>query len=174
MWHSRNVGNRVWPSHDWSLYLSLCVAFNRFSDNVKKQLLLNVLLLMREPLHRLDQWNIIYWGSFRWQLNTVGTPGTQWADLDTTFLLFALLTEFTPTWNQSTSGKPLQSSQWYGWFSIGYCNPRFWVCFCLPYFYFHIWLKAVWILCRMQVSYEMVSNAHVCQLTVSLELSNVI
>ena len=156
MWHSSNAGNRVWPSHDWSLYLSLCVTFNRFSDNVKKQLLLNVLLLMREPLHRLDQWNIIYWGSFRWQLNTVGTPGTQWADLDTTFLLFALLTEFTPTWNQSTSGKPLQSSQWYGWFSIGYCNPRFWVCFCLSYFFSYLvknGMDRVSVVCKLAMKW---------------------
>ena len=32
-----------------TLYLSLCVVFNRFSDNAKKNLLLSI---MREPLHR--------------------------------------------------------------------------------------------------------------------------
>lgn len=32
-----------------TLYLSLCVVFNRFSDNAKKDLLLSI---MREPLHR--------------------------------------------------------------------------------------------------------------------------
>ena len=75
-------------------------------------------------------------------------------DLDTSFWNWK---EFKPTWNQSSSWIPLQSSQCFDWFLVFYWKTCFWVCFCSSYnvvFIIFGYLVAMkWYLMRMCASW---------------------